>query len=236
MWRDLFAFGFVLGTSNNKTKDSRMQITPHHPYPSRRSPVIATNMVAAVNPSRLRQVLEYWPKEATLQMLQLQRRLCSLLLNQQDVAWDQMPLQSFGMGKELQGLNASGRAPALMTPERLEGQKVIPFRGWESVTVPGAVSGWLALSKRFGRLPFEALFEPTIQYAEEGFHLSPIIAQLWAKGAEDLKEQMGFAEMFIPTGHPPKAGEPHRHPIWLKPCARSLKLKAAPFTKARSQK
>ena len=207
MWRDLFAFGFVLGTSNNKTKDSRMQITPHHPYPSRRSPVIATNMVAASQPLAAQAGLGILAKGgnaadaaiATAIMLTLVEPTgCGLGSDAFAIVWD---------GKELQGLNASGRAPALMTPERFEGQKVIPFRGWESVTVPGAVSGWLALSKRFGRLPFEALFEPTIQYAEEGFHLSPIIAQLWAKGAEDLKEQMGFAEMFIPTGQAPKAGE-----------------------------
>ena len=31
-----------------------------------------------------------------------------------------------------------------------------PKRGWDAVTVPGAVSAWVALSRRFGKLPFDA--------------------------------------------------------------------------------
>ena len=48
-------------------------------------------------------------------------------------------------GRSLVGLNASGRAPAAWTPQRFAGRRV-PERGWESVTIPGAVSGWVALS------------------------------------------------------------------------------------------
>src|SRR5215469_12742573 len=57
-------------------------------------------------------------------------------------------------GHELVGLNASGRAPATWNPQRFAGQPSMPQRGWEAVTIPGAVSGWVALSKRFGKLPF----------------------------------------------------------------------------------
>ncbi len=32
-------------------------------------------------------------------------------------------------------------------------------RGWDSVTVPGAVSAWVELHAMFGKLPFEKLFE-----------------------------------------------------------------------------
>ncbi len=83
----------------------------------------------------------------------------------------------------------------------------MPFRGWESVTVPGAVSSWVALSERFGTLPFETLFEPAIHYAEDGFPVTPVIAALWARAAEELGQQPGFAETFMPQGRAPKAGE-----------------------------
>ena len=63
-------------------------------------------------------------------------------------------------GKELHGLNASGRSPAGWTRERFAGGGKMPERGWESVTVPGAVAAWSDLSKRFGRLPFASLFSP----------------------------------------------------------------------------
>ena len=69
-------------------------------------------------------------------------------------------------GKELHGLNASGRSPTDWSPERFAGLDEMPMHGWESVTVPGAVSAWVSISERFGKLPFEALFEPAISYAQ----------------------------------------------------------------------
>lgn len=75
-------------------------------------------------------------------------------------------------GKQLHGLNASGRSPAGWTPEYFGGQSV-PLFGWNSVTVPGAVSAWTELHSKFGKLPFERLFEPAISYGRNGFLVSP---------------------------------------------------------------
>ena len=52
-------------------------------------------------------------------------------------------------GKALHGLNASGPAPAAWTQDyfrRKHGAdaQVPPMRGWDSVTVPGAVAGWVS--------------------------------------------------------------------------------------------
>jgi gamma-glutamyltranspeptidase/glutathione hydrolase len=82
-------------------------------------------------------------------------------------------------GAKAHGLNASGRSPAGWTREVFEHYEKMPTTGWHSVTVPGAVSAWAALSKRFGKLPFAKLFEPAIAYAREGFAVSPIIARSW---------------------------------------------------------
>src|SRR3954470_22943948 len=71
-------------------------------------------------------------------------------------------------GSQLHGLNASGRSPAAWTPEDFDGGAV-PGVGWNSVTVPGAVSAWVALHAKFGRLPFPRLFEPAIAYGRNGF-------------------------------------------------------------------
>ena len=78
---------------------------------------------------------------------------------------------------EVVGLNASGRTPSTAIPNYHGGQ--IADFGWPSVTVPGAVSGWVSLSERFGKLPFADLFEPAIRYAEEGFLLTPVVARIW---------------------------------------------------------
>ena len=108
---------------------------------------------------------------------------------------------------ELAGLNASGRAPAAVTPARYAGQREMPRRGWEPVTIPGAVSGWAALSQRFGALPFADLFAPAIGYARDGFPVSPVVAAKWAAAADVLPGDLGFAEHFLPRGRAPRAGE-----------------------------
>lgn len=110
-------------------------------------------------------------------------------------------------GKQLHGLNASGRSPAGWSPEFFAGHKAMPARGWNTVTVPGAVSAWVELHRKFGKLPFEKLFERAIQYGREGFLVSPTIAGQWAKQVPELKNQPGYAEAFMPNGRAPQPGE-----------------------------
>ncbi|RPI46233.1 MAG: gamma-glutamyltransferase [Betaproteobacteria bacterium] len=123
-------------------------------------------------------------------------------------------------GKKLHGLNASGRAPAAWTPKRFAGLPAMPNRGWNSITVPGCVSAWRALSEKFGKLPFADLAEPAIKYAADGYLVSPTIARLWAKQAPELENQPGFREAFMPKGRAPAPGELFRHPEQ----ARTLRL------------
>jgi gamma-glutamyltranspeptidase/glutathione hydrolase len=85
----------------------------------------------------------------------------------------------------------------------------MPLRGWHSVTVPGAVSAWVELSNRFGKLPFEKLFEPAIEYARYGFLVSPITAWAWQRSVEIFAgpEFESFRKTFAPDGRAPRAGE-----------------------------
>ncbi|HEY2014589.1 MAG TPA: gamma-glutamyltransferase family protein [Bryobacteraceae bacterium] len=112
-------------------------------------------------------------------------------------------------GEHLHGLNASGRSPAAWTPEYFGGNAVPPL-GWNSVTVPGAVSAWAELHTKFGKLPFEKLFDSAISYGREGFLVSPTIADQWAAQVPLFKDQPGFAEAFMPAGRAPKPGERFR--------------------------
>ena len=114
-------------------------------------------------------------------------------------------------GTQLHGLNASGRSPAAWTPEYFKGEGVAA-RGWNSVTVPGAVSAWVELHARFGKRPFERLFEPAIDYGRDGFLVSPTISRQWAAQVAELKSQPGFAEAFLPGGRAPVPGECFRLP------------------------
>ena len=116
-------------------------------------------------------------------------------------------------GERLHGLNASGRAPRAWTVEwfrRRHGDAATtpPQRGWDSVTVPGAVAGWVALSERFGRLPFADLMQPAIEIAERGYAVPVVVQQKWAAAAAtELARQPGFAETFLPRGRAPEIGE-----------------------------
>lgn len=184
-----------------------MEIRSHHHYPSRRSAVLADNVVSASQPLAAQAGLSMLARGGNAVDAAIATAITLTLVEPTGngvgsdafaIVWD---------GNTLHGLNASGRSPAAWTPDRFDGLEKMPERGWDSVVVPGAVSAWVALSDKFGKLPFADLFEPAIGYAENGFTVSPIIAQLWQRAAELLKDYPGFAETFLPGGKAPKAGE-----------------------------
>lgn len=170
-------------------------------------PVLAKNVVATSQPLAA---------QAGLAMLQRGGNAvdaalaCAIALTVVEPTGNGLGSDAFALvwdGSRLHGLNASGRAPRAWSPERFRGRKAMPIRGWEAVTVPGAVAGWRALSERFGRLPFADLFEPALRYAADGFLVSPTIARLWAAMAPVLADQPGFAQAYLPEGRPPLPGE-----------------------------
>ena len=89
-------------------------------------------------------------------------------------------------GTRIHGLNASGRAPAKWTPEYFSRYDAMPPRGWDSVTVPGTVSSWRALSDRFGTVPFAELFEPALRHARQGYMVSPTVHRQWQAQVADM--------------------------------------------------
>jgi gamma-glutamyltranspeptidase/glutathione hydrolase len=105
----------------------------------------------------------------------------------------------------------------------------MPARGWNTVSVPGCVSAWVELHARFGRLPFERLFEAAIRYGREGFLVSPTIAGQWAAQVPELKPQPGFAEAFMPEGRAPKPGERFRFPAHAAALEQIMKTKGKAF-------
>ncbi|MHC4995940.1 MAG: gamma-glutamyltransferase, partial [Planctomycetota bacterium] len=113
-------------------------------------------------------------------------------------------------GDRLYGLNASGRSPGGWHVDRFAGQERMPQRGWDSVTVPGAVGGWVALWKMFGRLPLERLLAPAIGYARDGYAVGPVTARAWSSSVEALGGFEDFRRDFMPGGRAPRAGERFR--------------------------
>jgi len=77
--------------------------------------------------------------------------------------------------KKLYALNSGGWAPAGWTPEFFSqtlGVKSVPSNGVNAATVPGAISGYDALLKRFGTVTFNEAFERAARVAEEGWGLA----------------------------------------------------------------
>ena len=179
------------------------------PYPSVRSPVCAANLVATSQPLAVQAGLDALRRGGNAVDAALAAAITLTVVEPTNngvggdafaIVWD---------GARLAGLNASGRAPAGWALSRFSSRKSMPLTGWDAVTVPGAVSAWVALSDRFGRLPFAGLFDAAIGYAEEGFQVGPKTAWYWRQAAKSLGKFPGFADHFLPA---PGAGERFRRP------------------------
>ena len=112
--------------------------------------------------------------------------------------------------QRLVGLDASGHAGALMTRAELlaRGHESVPSDGAEAVTVPGALSGWAALLEKYGTISLAEALAPAIRIAEEGFPVTPIIAQDWAGEQRRLARDPGARATYLISGErAPKAGE-----------------------------
>ncbi len=182
-----------------------------NPYPSTRLPLFARNVVSTSHPLAAQAGLAMLQAggnavdaavAAAAAMTIVEPVSNGLGSDAFAIVWD---------GRELQGLNASGTAPAAWTPDyfrRKHGEAANPpKRGVDSITVPGAVAGWAALSERYGRLPFAQLMQPAIEIAERGYLVPVVVQQKWAAATPELQGQPGFAQSFLPWGRAPQVGE-----------------------------
>ena len=114
----------------------------------------------------------------------------------------------------LHGVNASGWAPARLTPEALEKHVTggMPQSGVHSVTVPGAVAGWSLLLERFGRTPLARVLEPAIALAADGFPVAEITSEEWRNQGSFLRGDSEAEKTFLPNGRPPAFGAMFRNP------------------------
>ena len=128
-------------------------------------------------------------------------------------------------GATVHALNGSGRSPAAMSLDLLRERRLneVPYLGPLAISVPGTVDGWSQVIQRFGRLSLAEVLAPAIDYAENGFPVSPLIAAGWAKQVDKLKEYSGpDGGGYLVDGRAPRAGE-----VWTQPAlARALRAVA----------
>ena len=187
----------------------------YHPYPSQRKPVYAKNgMVATSQPLAAQAGLAMLKKGGNAIDAAIATAACLTVVEptSNGIGGDAFAL--VWVKGELFGLNASGPAPQGISIEKLQeaGYTEIPKTGWVPVTVPGAPAGWAALSKRFGRLPLIEVLQPAIDYASEGFPISPTLGFYWEKACQSYRKLKGpefkhWFNTFAPEGRAPKVGE-----------------------------
>ncbi|UTW60338.1 gamma-glutamyltransferase [Kordiimonas sp. SCSIO 12603] len=135
--------------------------------------------------------------------------------------------------KKLYGLNASGRSPKGRSYDelaaRLKGKDTLPPFGDLPVSVPGAVDGWFELHKRFGNKPMSDVLKPAIDYAENGFPVSPVIARYFQMNLARFEERIATINEFDNAratyfkNGAPKAGSLFKNPD----LARTFKMLAS---------
>jgi gamma-glutamyltranspeptidase / glutathione hydrolase len=187
-----------------------MNLNWDFPYPSHRMPVFAQNAVATSQPLAAQAGLGMIIRGGNAVDAAL---ASAITLTVVEPTSNGVGSDAFAMvwdGKELHGLNGSGRSPQAWSPERFSGLTRMPELGWDAVTVPGAVDMWSTLSRRFGRLPFPDLFEPAIRYASEGFLVAPVTAGQWSHTPRLYRDFPDFAATFLPNGRAPRPGERFR--------------------------
>ena len=125
------------------------------------------------------------------------------------IIWD-------GKTKTIHGLNASGRSPKSLTLKYFQSQNIIkiPSFGPLPLSVPGAVDGWFELHKKFGSLPMSDILAPAINYAENGFPVTELIAYYMAIAASRFESYnfQNFKDTYMINGKTPSKGQIFKNP------------------------
>lgn len=184
-----------------------MKLDWKFPYSSQRMPILGKNVVATTHPlaaqAGIRMLLNGGNAvdaalAAAISLNVLEPVSTGLGGDAISIIWD---------GSQLYGLNGSGRSPASWTPDMFSGLDAMPTYGWKTVTIPGAVATWVAMSEKLGTLPFTELFKPAIEYAESGFLVPPYIARIWRGLIPAYRNYPSISDTFTKDGFPPKVGE-----------------------------
>jgi gamma-glutamyltranspeptidase / glutathione hydrolase len=182
------------------------------PYPSQRMPVIARRVVATSQPLAAQAGLDVMRAGGSAADAAIAAAIALTVLEPTSNGLGSDAFALIGHAGAVHGLNASGRSPQNLPDSTFAGLTEMPRLGWPAVTTPGAVSAWRAVSDRFGKLPFERLFEAAIRYARDGYPVAPQTAQGWSRAVEKYAAFEEFKRVFLPRGRAPLPGEVVRLP------------------------
>lgn len=80
--------------------------------------------------------------------------------------------------------------------------------GFKAIGVPGNLKAWLWVLANYGSqtLDLPQILGPAIDYARNGFRVSPALARLISSGRRNFEQFPGWAEQFLVDGEPARAG------------------------------
>lgn len=116
--------------------------------------------------------------------------------------------------QKLYGLNASGRSPKKLTLDYFleNNYSKIPAYGPLPVSVPGCVDGWFELHERFGTLEMQKILEPAINYAENGFPVTELVAHYMQLSSKRFRSYPNFTKTYFIKGNPTQKGDVFKNP------------------------
>lgn len=182
----------------------------NYPYASKRSVVYAKNgMVCVGNPTAASAGLQTLLKGGNAIDAAITVATCQPVVEPTGNGLGSDCFALIWYKGKLYGINGSGPAPMAASIAALKerGFDKIPPYGVEPINVPGAVGAWMEIHKKFGKLPIKTVMEPSINYAENGYPVSPNMSRLWEEADgfytkyKDRPEFKGWFDTFEPNGH-----------------------------------
>lgn len=178
------------------------------PYESQRMPVLASNIVCSSQPLASQAGLRMLMKGGNAIDAAIATAIALTVVEPTSNGIGSDAFALFWDGTQLKGLNASGKSPKAWDTEYfLSKYEKMPSLGWDTVTIPGCVSAWVELWKEYGTLEFGELFKPAIEYARNGFLVSPIIGLGWRLLKNQYKRFPEWFNTFTKNGKAPKPGD-----------------------------
>lgn len=116
--------------------------------------------------------------------------------------------------QKLYGINGSGPAAQALDVDALRAEHgdTMPTLGGATVTVPGSIRAWQLALEKFGTQGLDTLLTDAIDYAENGFPVSPVIARAWAFSQEKMSRLPDSARVWLPNGKTPDVADLFRNP------------------------
>jgi gamma-glutamyltranspeptidase/glutathione hydrolase len=131
-------------------------------------------------------------------------------------------------------------APAAATREMYLDAKGNPtsdsYLGHRAAGVPGSVAGFYAAHKKYGKLPWKDLIQPSVRLASEGFKVNSQLADELKSLADKNKQFAGTWRIFGRSGNFYTAGETFKQPELAKTLSRIRDLGADGFYKGETAK